>query len=150
MATRTLENYSKTLFAHGKIQKVANYIGEQLIGMDVQDPLTGQEIPVIASDDSEASATCINMISPSTNPRDFIVAEKFGLERAPCTTLEGRIVSKNERVNGLTVGGTADDGIIMELAAHGKVGNYSEEFNSVFYRHKDLKDSLLMMYFLSY
>jgi valyl-tRNA synthetase len=145
MATRSLDNCSKTMFAHGKVQKVANYIGEQLIGMDVQDPLTGNEIPVVALEDSEATVSCISPISPSTNPRDFVLAEKIGLDRSPCTNLTGKIVSQNERINGLTLFGTANDGVVMELAAHEKIAKYSEELNSVYYRHKEIKDQLIMM-----
>lgn len=145
MATRVLDNYAKTLFAHGKIQKVANYIGEQLIGMEVQDPLTGNSIPVVNLEDSEASVTCIAPICPSTNPRDFILAEKIGLNRSPCTNIAGKIISPNERLDGLTALETASDAVVMELAAHEKIGKYSEELSSVYYRHKELKDPLLMM-----
>ena len=145
MATRSLDNYSPTLFAHGKIQKVANYIGEQLIGLMLQDPLTQREIPVVAYEDSEATSTCISPICPSANPRDFIIAEKLGLDRSPCTNLAGKLISKNERINDLTVLETASDAVVMELAAHEKVGKFSEEFSSVYHRHKDSKERLLMM-----
>lgn len=145
MATRSLDNYKGTLFAHGKVQKVANYIGEQLVGVEVLDPLTGREIPVVATEDSEDTNTFIRTICPSTNPRDFILAEKLGLDKSPCTNVQGKIMSPNKRIDNLTVHETASDGVVLELAAQEKIGQYSEELHSAYYISKKTQEILAML-----
>lgn len=147
MATRSIDSFKATLFAHGKVQKVANYIGEQLIGMEVIDPLTGEEIPVVGTEDSEETSTYIRAICPSSNPRDFIIAEKLGLNKSPCTSVFGKILSSNPRISDLSIHDTASDGVVLELAAQERIGKFSEELHSAHYLHKHTKEQLTMMYY---
>ena len=50
MAARTVDKLAPMLFYEGKHRKVSAYMGSQLIGIMVTDPLSGAQIPIIADE----------------------------------------------------------------------------------------------------
>lgn len=85
------------LFESKKIEILEEFMSEKLIGLFVEQPITGKNVPIIAGDDvSLADGTACVHTAPGCGPEDYEQALKHGLEiyspLAPDGTYDGGIV----------------------------------------------------------
>ena len=146
MSTRGLDKTGFHMFPHGKVNRLGNYIGQELIGLSVIDPLSKREIPIVANSAIDDSITHILPICPSLVPADFKLSEVGEIDRGPCVGYDGKIISRNGNIHGLSLFQNASEGILLELSTQQTILDYTEEASVVWYKHKSQKDPIYMTY----
>lgn len=77
---------------------------KDLIGLHVQLPLSGREIPIIADDYvDQAFGTGAVKITPAHDPNDFEVGKRHDLPRLQVIDFDGRMINTPEQYRGLEV-----------------------------------------------
>lgn len=144
MSSRGLDSEGAQMFHHGKINKITSHIGQDLIGATLIDPITGKELPIIGNTEIEDSISHILPLCPSTNPADFRFSEKLEVDRSPCVDFNGKLLTSNPKLAGLSLFQTATEGMLLELASKGQVLQYTNESPMIWFRHKQLKDPVFL------
>ena len=76
---------------------------KDLIGMKVQLPLTGREIPIIADEYVDMSyGTGAVKITPAHDPNDFEIGERHGLDRMQVIGYDGTMINVQQQYTGLS------------------------------------------------
>lgn len=146
IATRTIEKLAPMLFYEGKYRKVANYMGSQLVGVMVTDPLSGEKIPIIADETVGESYTSIIPFCPSIYPAHFKLSEEYNLSRNPVVSIEGKIMARqNPDLDGLPLYKTASEAVIYLLVAKKAIADKSVEHETLLYRRKTDKAEQISM-----
>lgn len=146
MAARTVDKLAPMLFYEGKHRKVSAYMGSQLIGILVTDPLSGAQIPVIADESIQESYSSIIPICPSIYPAHFKLSEEFGLSRNPAVSIEGKVFAKgNPDLDGLPLFKTASEGVIYSLVEKKAIADKSTEHETLIYRRTTDKAEQISM-----
>ncbi|AHI52930.1 valine--tRNA ligase [Spiroplasma culicicola] len=75
---------------------------QKYIGLNVINPVNGQAIPVIGDDYVEIDfGTGVMKCTPAHDPNDYIIGEKYGLEKVNCMNPDGTLNELAYEFNGL-------------------------------------------------